>query len=71
MEQRYAVEFYNNKNEMEFMCGVVNIDDVITEFKNDPARKAIVFDFNKLDAYRDPVAIFEKLPRKRSWTRTL
>lgn len=67
--ERYAVEFYNKKGEMEFGCGLVNIDDVVTEFAKDPARKALVFDFE--GSFANPVAVFEKLPKKRTWTRTL
>jgi len=76
MNQRYAVEFYKNKNDanydgrgLDFACGIVNIEDVATKFKNDPARYAMVFDLEQ-GTFRSPVAIFEKLTKKKTWTRT-
>ena len=68
--ERYCVEFYNRNGNMDFACGLVEIEDVITRFAKDPARKAMVFDLEQ-GSFRTPVAIFEKLPKQRKWTRTL
>lgn len=68
--ERYCVEFYNGKGYMDFACGLVNIEDLLTRFAKDPARKAMIFDLEE-GSFRQPVAIFEKLPKKRKWTRTL
>jgi len=65
--ERFAVEFYNNKGDMEFACGIVNIDDVLK--MKDPCRKAMVFDMERMDSFRNPVAVFEKLPKERKWTK--
>lgn len=70
MNQRYSVELYNKEGRMDFACGLTNIEDVLTKFANDPARKAMIFDIEE-GTFRQPVAIFEKLPKKRKWTRTL
>jgi hypothetical protein len=67
--ERYCVEFYNRKGKMEFSCGLVEINDVLTQFSKDPARKAMVFDLEK-GGFRNPVAVFEKLPSERKWTKT-
>ena len=67
--EKYAVEFYNKKGNMEFACGIVEIEDVLK--MKDSCRKAIVFNLERSDTYRNPVAIFEKFPNERKWTKTL
>jgi len=65
--ERYAVEFINKKGEMDFCCGIVEINDVLK--MRDPCREAIVYDLVSNDCYKKPVAEFKKLPKQRKWTR--